>query len=144
MRGARKHVALYVTAVAACYAAAAFGMALFLQARAFFPTGADALTHLYKSQTLLSCIQDGASFPFVDAMWDNGEQLLLSWPPLPALAFAACLAAGGGDAVVAFSLLAGALLLASGIVGSVMGAKLGRRAMGGRHSAASGSSCPTT
>ncbi len=130
MRTSRTHVAPYLLAVAACYAAAAFGMGLFLQAHALFPTGSDALAHLYKSQTLLSCIQDGAAFPYMDVLWDNGEQLLLSWPPLPVLALAACLHVARGDAIAAFALLGGALLFANGLIGAVMGAKLNRKALG--------------
>ena len=125
MRGAA-----YVASVTACYAAAAVGMALLLQARAFFPTGSDALTHLYKSQALLSGLQDGTGGPLLDPLWDNCEQLLLSWAPLPALTLAGCLALARGGAVAAFSLLCAALLVASGAIGAAMGAKLGRRAMG--------------
>ena len=88
MSSDRTNNALYLVAVVACYAAAAYGVGLILQSRAFFPTGADALTHLYKSQALLSGLQDGTGGPLLDPLWDNCEQLLLSWAPLPALTLA--------------------------------------------------------
>ena len=130
MSSDRTNNALYLVAVVACYAAAAFGVGLILQSRAFFPTGADALTHLYKSQALLAGVQGGASGPVLDLMWDNGEQLLLSWPPLPVLVLAGCLALAQGSAVTAFALVSGIALLVSGATGAVMGVKLRRRALG--------------
>ena len=130
MNSTRAQNALYLVAVIACYAAAAYGMGLVLQSHAFFPTGADALTHLYKSQTLLASIQDGASSPVLDLMWDNGGQLLLSSPPLPVLVLAGCLALTQGGAVAAFALLSGIVLLISGTTGALMGVKLKRRTLG--------------
>ena len=76
------------------YAILAYGMAKLVQNNGMYPSGMDALCHIYKGDALYDAVCQGDFFPIYDPLWYNGVELLRFWEPLPVYLMAICRFAG--------------------------------------------------
>ncbi len=79
------------------YAILAYGMAKLVQNNGMYPSGMDALCHIYKGDALYDAVCQGDFFPIYDPLWYNGVELLRFWEPLPVYLMAFCRFLGGSS-----------------------------------------------
>ena len=72
-------------------------IAFFVSKSGMYPSGSDAMSYLYKSDTLYKQIMNGNWYPLFDAMMYNGIEPLRYTAPLPLYFLALCEGVMGGS-----------------------------------------------
>ncbi len=107
--------ALNSIAAVVIYATIAAGLVGLLYLAWDYPKGVDTMCHLYKADVLYTNITEGNLYPYYDAFWYNGVQMMRFWAPLPVYFIAFCQLIAGGNLLwgykifVAFVFFLGAL-----------------------------------
>lgn len=95
-----------------------------------YPSGAHAMFHLYRGDTILRSVQEGVLLPYYDTMWFNGTELLRFTPPLSGCLLALCQALALGNALHGYLLFLGLLFYAGAIQWLTIGIRMERPGLG--------------
>ncbi|GAB1477378.1 6-pyruvoyl-tetrahydropterin synthase-related protein [Bacillota bacterium] len=82
----------------------AFGtsLSIYLFNTGLYPSGADIYGHLFKSDLLYNCINEGDYYPLYTEYWYNGLQPFRYWAPFPYYLLALLQFAAGGDPLISY------------------------------------------
>lgn len=79
------------------YVAAAIAVVVLVSANGSYPTGSDAMYHIYRGDYIYNSIKAGNLYPGYNNMWYNGVELMRYWAPLAAYFVAFCQFLAGGS-----------------------------------------------
>lgn len=122
---------LNIIAAVILYAVIAVTLVILLYLAGEYPDGMDTLCHLYKADVLYENITKGNWYPYYDAFWYNGVQMMRFWAPLPVYFIAFCQLCAGGDLFLGFKLFVAAVFFFGAISWLYIGIRKGRPMMGG-------------
>ncbi len=120
----------FVVAWIAIYAAVAAILAWVVSMNGTYPAGTDVFSTIHIANVIYENAQAGNYFPTFDPLWYNGCETLTFWAPLPPYAYAACIFAASGDALMAYTYFVAALFFISALPWIFMGIKLNRKYLG--------------
>lgn len=95
-----------------------------------YPSGADAMLHLYRGDMVLRSLEQGSLPPYYDAMWSNGAELFRFVPPLSAWVLALCQTLAGGKIFFGYLLFLGGEFYLGALLWWELGRREGRAALG--------------
>ena len=119
-----------IAAAVLLYAAAAVLVAVIVYLGGDYPSGSDAMCHIYKGDVLYHSIAGGNPYPLYDGFWYNGVQMLRYWAPLPVYFLAGCEALAGGDALAGYLVFVGLVLFLGAVSWLYIGVKKNRILLG--------------
>lgn len=119
-----------IAAAVLLYAAAAVLVAVIVYSGGDYPSGSDAMCHVYKGDVLYRNILNGNLYPLYDGFWYNGVQMLRYWAPLPVYFLALCQALAGGDALSGYLVFVGFVLFLGALAWLYIGVKKNRVLLG--------------
>ncbi len=122
---------LNIVAAIILYALIAVALVVLLYLDGSYPDGMDTLCHLYKSDVLYENIANGNWYPYYDAFWYNGVQMMRFWAPLPVYFLALCQLCAGGDLFLGFKLFVAAVFFFGAISWLYIGIRKKRPMLGG-------------
>lgn len=67
-----------------------YALYVYISSNGIYPSGSDAMYHVYRGDMLYRSFKNGAGFPLYDRFWYNGIEPMRYMPPLSPLLFALC------------------------------------------------------
>ena len=107
--------ALIIGGAAAVFLVVSFLVVFFTSKNGIYPSGKEALFHLYRADLLWHEMGAGNFYPLLDRLWYNGLEMMRYQAPLPVYLLAFCELLGGGT-------IEGAYLWAVGLIAFCCGA----------------------
>lgn len=126
----RKHSNYLIYLMPAAYLLIAVAVVLMVCKNGIYPSGSDAMYHIYRGDLVYRSVQGGNFYPLYDAMWYNGVELMRYWAPLPAYFMAFCQMAAGGDPLKGYLIFVGLICFLGALPWLWIGKKIGRPWMG--------------
>ncbi len=108
------------------YGLIAIGIAMLVCTSGQYPFGSNAMSYLYRGETMLEALGNGNIFPMYDAGWYNGVEFLKFSAPLPTYFLAFCQFLAGGKATDGYLIYVGCIFFFSALSWLVIGKRKGR------------------
>lgn len=120
----------WVGLIPICYLALALIVVMLVALSGVYPSGADTMYHIHRSDLVYRAVSRGNWWPAYDPSWYNGVELLRYWPPITPYFMALCQWLGGGDPFFGYLLFVGMACFLGALPWLYIGQKLGRPALG--------------
>ena len=112
------------------YVAAAIAVVVLVSANGSYPTGSDAMYHIYRGDYIYNSIKAGNLYPVYNNMWYNGVELMRYWAPLAAYFVAFCQFLAGGSQMGGYLVFVGMICFLGALPWLFIGRKINRPYLG--------------
>lgn len=121
---------LNIIAAVILYALIAAALVLIIYLAGDYPKGGDTMCHLYKADVLYQNISNGNLYPYYDAFWYNGVQMLRYWAPLPVYFIALCQWIAGGSLLWGYKIFVAMVFFLGAVAWLYIGVRKERPVLG--------------
>ena len=127
----KKVAAILVSLLPLVYLVVAVAIVAAAATSGTYPSGTEAMTHIYRGEVIYRSIGQGIWYPYYDPMWFNGTELLRLTPPLTSYLLALCQALARGSATNGYLIFLGVLYYLGALAWSRIGTGMDRPLLGG-------------